>query len=141
LFSLEQVSDHVSVRDSREIRYVDQELSNRIVAGISLALLASCSSAQTNVADSTEVGQGMVATQGNAVSNESLPINQRFRNLDEYLAWLRKYAAAVDRPWYKEIRPGVYELQAAGNLHLDVPNNEKRVFTRAELEKKFGFSK
>lgn len=120
---------------------MDQGLRNGILGGISGALLASCSSAQTNVADSRQVGQNAVATQGNAVADESLPINQRFHNLDEYLAWLRKYAGPVDKPWYKEIRPGVYELQTAGNLHLDVPNNEKRVFTRAELEKKFGFSK
>ena len=69
------------------------------------------------------------------------PISARFRNLDEYLLWLEQYEAPADGGWYKEIRPGVYELQTGGNLHLDVPATEKRVFTRDELEKKFGFRK
>lgn len=86
-------------------------------------------------------GQAAASPMGNHVSAEELAINQRFQTLDEYLAWLRKTAAPVDRPWYRETSPGVFELQTAGNLHLDVPGNEKRVFTRAELEKKFGFSK
>jgi hypothetical protein len=68
-------------------------------------------------------------------------ISERFADLDQYLLWLKKFEAPADGPWYKEIRPGVYELQTGGNLHLDVPSNEQRVFTREELEKKFGFRK
>jgi hypothetical protein len=104
-------------------------------------LTGACAASQ-NGAGATAVN-GPLAAQpaGTNVTDAQLPINQRFRSLDEYLAWLEKTAAPVDRPWYKEIRPGVYELQTAGNLHLDVPSNEKRVFTRAELEKKFGFSR
>lgn len=68
-------------------------------------------------------------------------IAQRFRTLDEYLAWLKEHEAPVDGGWFKEIRPGVYELQTGGNLHLDVPATERRIFTREELERKFGFRK
>ena len=68
-------------------------------------------------------------------------ISERFANLDEYLLWLRKFEAPADGAWYKEIRPGVYELQTGGNLRLDVPATGKRIFTREELEKRFGFSK
>jgi hypothetical protein len=78
---------------------------------------------------------------GNSVTDTSLPINQRFRNLDEYLAFLERTQGPVDGPWYKEVSPGMYELQTAANLHLDVPSHEQRRFTREELEKKFGFSK
>jgi len=69
------------------------------------------------------------------------PINQRFRNLDEYLAYLRKHEGPVDGPWYLEVRPGVYVLQT-GNLRiLGADGQEKKVFTREELERKFGFAK
>ena len=76
----------------------------------------------------------------NSVKDTSLPINQRFRNLDDYLAYLEQTQGPVDGPWYKEVSPGVFELQT-GNLQLDVPGVEKRRFTRQELEMKFGFSK
>jgi hypothetical protein len=76
---------------------------------------------------------------GNNVTNEQAPINQRFRSLDEYLAYLERMEGPVDGPWYKEVSPGIYQLQT-GNLHLDVPGGEKRTFTRQELAEKFGFS-
>jgi hypothetical protein len=78
---------------------------------------------------------------GNSVSDTNVPINKRFRSLDDYLAYLERTQAPVDGPWYKEVSPGMYQLQTAGNLHLDVPSREKRTFTRRELEKNFGFSK
>lgn len=76
---------------------------------------------------------------GKNVSNEQAPINQRFSNLDDYLAHLERMEGPVGGAWYKQIRPGIYELQT-GNLHLDGPGAEKRIFTREELERKFGFS-
>jgi hypothetical protein len=75
------------------------------------------------------------------VSDQKLPINQRFRNLDEYLAWLEKAQAPVDGAWYKQIRPGVYELQTGNRRILGAAGEEKRTFTREELERKFGFRK
>lgn len=79
---------------------------------------------------------------GNVVKDSSLPISERFRTLDEYLDYLEMTQGPVDGPWYKKIGPDLYELQT-GNLKLDVPAgaDEKRVFTRQELERKFGFSR
>lgn len=65
--------------------------------------------------------------------------NERFPNLDAYLAYLEK-RSHMDGPWYREVRPGVYELQT-GNLKLPDGGGPKRTFTREELEKKFGFSR
>jgi hypothetical protein len=73
------------------------------------------------------------------MTNAPLPINQRFRSLDEYLAFLEKTQGPVDGPWYRQVRPGVYELQT-GNLRPLGHEAPKRVFTRDELEKKFGFA-
>jgi hypothetical protein len=77
---------------------------------------------------------------GKKMTNEQAPINQRFTSLDEYLAHLQRTQGPVDGPWYRQVRPGVYELQT-GNLHLDVPGGEKQTFTREELAQQFGFSK
>ena len=73
------------------------------------------------------------------MTGQAVPINQQFRTLDEYLAHLEKLSH-IDGKSYRQIKPGLYELQP-GNLHLDVPSNDKRFYTREELEKKFGFSK
>jgi hypothetical protein len=79
----------------------------------------------------------------NSASDASLPVNKRFRTLDQYLAYRAQTQGPVDGPWYKEVSPGMYQLQTGGNLHLDAPGGaeEKRLFTRQELEQKFGFSK
>lgn len=60
---------------------------------------------------------------------------RRFRSLDAYLAHLRRYAAPVDRPWYREVGPGIYLLET-GNLR---PGMSPRLFTREQLECRFGF--
>lgn len=68
---------------------------------------------------------------------DSLPDarGRTFRTLDDYLAYLRAYAAPIDRGWYREVRPGIYMLET-GNLRVD---GEPRLFTREQLERKFGF--
>lgn len=68
-----------------------------------------------------------------------VPINERFPSLDAYLAYLEK-RSHMDGPWYREVRPGLYELQT-GNLRLPDGGDRKRTFTREQLEKKFGFSR
>jgi hypothetical protein len=67
------------------------------------------------------------------------PISERFPSLDAYLAYLEK-RSHMDGPWYREVRPGVYELQT-GNLRLPDGEIQRRTFTREELEKKFGFAR
>lgn len=69
-------------------------------------------------------------------------ISQRFRTLDEYLTHLELTQGPVDGPWYKQIGPDLYELQT-GNLKLDGPAGaeQKKQFTRQELERKYGFAK
>jgi hypothetical protein len=75
---------------------------------------------------------------GKNVTDEQRPINQRFRTLDDYLAYL-ELQSHNDGKWYKEVRPGVYEVQT-GNLHL-LTDAQQRIFTRQELEKQFGFAR
>ena len=102
---------------------------------------AACASPIPRTADSGAAHQSAAAATGDTMADQRPSISERFANLDEYLLWLRKFEAPADGAWYKEIRPGVYELQTGGNLRLDVPATGKRIFTREELEKRFGFSK
>lgn len=64
------------------------------------------------------------------------PVRQRFATLDEYLAYLRLRAAPVGRAWYREIRPGVYEVVTTIR-----PRGEPQTYTREQLMERFGFSR
>lgn len=58
-----------------------------------------------------------------------------FNTLDEYLIHLERFAAPIDQPWWREIRPGVYE-------HVKrMPESVPEVATRDELMRRFGFSR
>ena len=70
---------------------------------------------------------------------QRIPVNQRFRTLDDYLAF-RKSRGAADGSWYREIRPGIYQLET-GNYRPADGGGQKRIFTRAELAEKFGFDR
>ena len=72
------------------------------------------------------------------MTGDRTPEKQRFRTLDEYLAYLER-RSHMDGKWYKEVRPGVYEVQT-GNLRLD-NDTQQRIFTREELKREFGFAK
>lgn len=63
---------------------------------------------------------------------------REFRTLDAYLAHLRDHAAPMDRPWYREVKPGLYRLET-GNLRRLDGESEPQLFTRDELERRFGF--
>lgn len=69
------------------------------------------------------------------VANLPFSHGRRFRTLDEYLAHLRDNAAPIDQPWWREIRPGAYEHM------IRMPGARREVATRAELMRRFGFSR
>jgi hypothetical protein len=119
-------------------------LNKILIVSLSVGLPTSACSGSVTGPASSDTDSGKASERmGNIVSDTNLPVNKRFRTLDQYLAYLEQTQGPVDGPWYKEVSPGMYQLQTGGNLHLDVPADakEKRLFTRQELEKKFGFSK
>ena len=74
------------------------------------------------------------ASSGDGIGNLPFSHGKRFATLDEYLAHLKCYAAPIDQPWWREVRPGVYE-------HVKrMPGAPRETATRAELMKRFGFS-
>jgi hypothetical protein len=56
-----------------------------------------------------------------------------FRCLDDYLEHLEANGA-IDLPWWREIRPGVYERA------VRMPEAQRETATRAELMQRWGFS-
>jgi hypothetical protein len=69
------------------------------------------------------------------VANLPFAMGKKFPTLDAYLTYLECFAAPIDKPWWKEIRSGVYaHITSATNAKPDIA-------TRAELLKRFGFSK
>lgn len=66
-----------------------------------------------------------------------LPFSQgrSFASLDDYLAFLET-RGAYDVPWYREIRPGVYELATRRR-----PGTPPQLSTREQLAQKFGFNR
>ncbi len=74
------------------------------------------------------------AAAGEGVAKLPFSHGRTFRTLDEYLAHLERNAAPIDQPWWREIRPGVYE-------HVKrMPGAPREQATRAELMKRFGFT-
>ena len=61
-----------------------------------------------------------------------------FATLDQYLAHLRQYAGPIDQPWYREVRPGVYEYVTT--LRLE-ESTAPKTYTREELMREFGFTR
>lgn len=67
------------------------------------------------------------------VANLPFARGKSFCSLDQYLAHLEAQGA-IDLPWWREVSPGVYEQVKR------MPGAQREVATRAELEKRFGFS-
>lgn len=82
-----------------------------------------------------KVARGADGASGAGVANLPDAHGRRFGTLDEYLRHLEKVAAPMDRPWYREVRPGVFRRET-GNLRTGAP---PRLFTRGELERLLGF--
>jgi len=78
--------------------------------------------------------QGSNGTDG--VRNLPSSFGKAFATLDDYLEHLRLYAGPIDQPWYREIRPDVFELVTTMR-----PAPAPRTYTRAELMREYGFGR
>ena len=126
-----------------------QWLSILSLAPLLVLSISACEGSQKDVAGAKARQQPAATAQapakkmGKDMSSQQVPINRQFRSLDEYLAHLELTEGPVDRPWYKQVSPGIYELQT-GNLRVLGNDGEeaqiKQRFTREELKRKFGFS-
>jgi hypothetical protein len=71
---------------------------------------------------------------GEGIANLPYARGRTFLTLDEYLAHLEAQGA-VDLPWWREIRPGVYERVTSK------PDARHETATREELMRRFGFTR
>jgi hypothetical protein len=106
-----------------------------------LASAAACSDLPANAADGDNIDKEARMSadkEAGAQPARRLPdsFGRTFASLDEYLAHLRRYAAPIDKPWYREIRPGVYE-----RVTTMVPRPAPQIYTRAQLMARFGFTR
>jgi hypothetical protein len=104
-------------------------------------LAAACSDRPAGAADgargkkeAARMEQGTNGTDG--VRDLPSSFGRSFATLDEYLEHLRNYAGPIDQPWYREIRPGVYEYVTSMR-----PPPASKTYTREELIREFGFTR
>src|SRR5688572_19416680 len=100
-------------------------------------LVLACSTPSSVHAEQTQFASEE-SVQGNneddaCVANLPFARGAVFCSLDEYLVHLQQQGA-IDLPWWREIRPGVYEHV------VRMPEAQREVATRAELMRRFGFS-
>ena len=129
----------------REFWKLVQTLRSK-VAGSLLVSLATACAAPERAAEAGDVkASKSKGAEDDLVSNTALPVNQRFRSLDEYLLYLQNVEGPSDGVWFRMIEPGLYQMETGNARRLTVDGEpkasaEKTVFTRDELTQKFGFS-
>src|SRR5215212_483194 len=89
-------------------------MRSEIKAMLALAGLAAACSDRPAGADGARAKQETAKMEqrtngGDGVRDLPDSFGRSFATLDEYLEHLRNYAGPVDLPWYREVRPGVYE--------------------------------
>jgi hypothetical protein len=117
-------------------------MRSEIKAMLALAgLAAGCAERPAGAADGARgkkeaprMEQGANGADG--VSGLPSSFGRSFATLDEYLDHLSRYAGPIDQPWYREIRPGVYEYVTSIR-----PAPAPKTYTREELMRQFGFSR
>ena len=123
--------------DSAEISHLPQLLKIAVLAVLAGAFTPACASPFRAEGEASDKAPSAGKRTGTLVNDAHVPLNQRFQTLDEYLAFLEK-RSAIDDAWYREIEPGLYRYET-GNYRG--PAAEKRLFTREELMRKFGFTR
>lgn len=118
------------------------KMANRILGlALVLALAGACSEPRAGAVSpgSSERDSDMdQAESGGGSAPQALPFahGRTFASLDEYLEHLRLRAGPIGQPWYREIRPGVYEQVTTMR-----PAGEPETVTRAELMERYGFTR
>jgi len=105
------------------------------------ALVAGCADRPAGAADGArgreETGKMDRGADGqDGVQGLPSSFGKSFSTLDQYLEHLRDYAGPIDLPWYREIRPGVYERVTSIR-----PAPAPETYTREQLMRKYGFTR
>lgn len=104
-----------------------------------VVLLATSAAVASGPIGHDATAQSAMRQAGNVAAMPTDKPSERFASLGEYLAHLKARSAPVgyNKPYYEEIRPGVYRWVSM----VRPKPGEKREFTRQELMEKFGFER
>jgi hypothetical protein len=109
-----------------------------VACAVALSTLFASQAAAGEPAQDRNHQQGEAATvqspADEGVANLPFARGRTVRALDDYLAHLEKQGA-IDLPWWREIRPGVYERVTS------MRGAEREIATREELMRRFGFTR
>ncbi len=89
----------------------------------------------SNTAKERVMSQTSSASSDQGVSGLPHARGRTFYSLDEYLAYLEETQGPIDKPWWREIKPGLYEHM------IRMPGAERETATREELMKRYGFER
>ena len=92
-------------------------------------------SASSNCANLGKIQARHSAGEPAGIANLPFAMGRRFATLDAYLLHLECLAGPIDLPWWKEISPGLYKEMTTAT------DARSQVATRAELMRRFGFSR
>ena len=120
---------------SNEIR----KMAYKMIFILLAAPLMACAPPQK--ADVPQAAAAPLAEQGSpAGATQAMPDRpysrgRSFADLDEYLAYLEQANGPIDLPWWREIRPGVFQKM------VRMTGAEPETATRDELNRRFGFER
>jgi hypothetical protein len=78
---------------------------------------------------------GGAQSSSGGVADLPYSFGRKFETLDAYLNHLECNAGPIDLPWWKEVRPGVFQEMTS------VPEARAAIATRAELMTRYGFDR
>ena len=111
--------------------------ANRICLLVVAALAGACSERTASaIGQSAAKGEAMAENERGRIGQLPYAHGRTFASLDEYLEHLQRRAGPIGQPWYREVRPGVYEL-----VTTTTPRREPQTFTREQLMREFGFER
>ena len=108
-------------------------------AAVLIFALWGCVPAETAEMSAQETG-GREAVETRIGAEEALADlpyarGRSFESLRAYLAYLEQYNGPIDLPWWRELRPGVYQQV------IRMTDAEPETATREELMQRFGFAR
>src|SRR4051812_885892 len=86
-------------------------LGTFVAAALAASPYRPLSDARPSATPSTCAKERKLAADASAGGVADLPfaMGKKFSTIDAYLTFLECFAAPIDKPWWKEIRPGVYQ--------------------------------
>ena len=114
-------------------------MAYKMIIFLLAAPLMACAPPQTadmpEPAPARQTAQETPAGATQAMPDRPYSRGRSFADLDEYLAYLEQANGPIDLPWWREIRPDVFQKM------VRMTGAEPETATRDELNRRFGFER